>query len=462
MSIVDDTKRKTQDLDMTEGSVLRLLLIFTLPILASGFLQQLYTTIDALILGQFAGKIGLSAIDSVYNFLKLPINFFIGFSAGATIIISQSYGAKDHDRLNKAIHTCICLSVFAGFILSLSGFLTGPFFIRLLKVPDEIYPYALSYLRIYFSGLLLSLLFNTSSGILRAIGDSKTPFISLGISGILNILLDLLFVVLLRLNAAGAALATVISQGISAVFTLFQLHKQSLLNLSEIKSDNAITNQILRIGIPIGFQSALFPIANMIVQGRINSSGSDCIAAWALCGKMDFMIWLICDSMAAAIATFAAQNYGAGKPDRARSGVRMGMIITLISTGIFSALLYYYAEQFGRIFINRKDWDTAILAGSIMRFIAPTYFFYSIGEIISGAIRAYGRSFVPMLITLLCTCGTRIIWIVFFTTTDSKIKTILSCYPLSWIITAVVFVIYYQFFKKKIMWYIKDRYSKEN
>lgn len=445
-------KRKTRSIDFTTGNIWRLLLMYFLPILASSMFQQLYSTVDAVIVGQFAGKTGLAAIDSVYNLLKLPVNFLVGLSTGATIIISQYFGGKKDELLSKAVHTAVCFAVAGGLVLSVAGIVAAPWCMQILEVPDSLRKFALEYVRIYFGGLAVSMLYNICAGILRAVGDSKTPFYALLISGAINVVLDLIFVGELRMNAAGAALATVLAQLLSAGIVLHRLiraDESCQLHFSRLKADFIALKDIVRLGIPVGLQSSLYPIANMTIQSSINSTGTDNIAAWALCGKLDFMIWLIVDSLAAATSTFVAQNYGAKQYVRARAGVRVSVVMTAMLISGISAVLYFGSEPIGRLFIHKEDAGIAALTGELMRFLAPFYVMYVFGAVYSNAIRGTGESFKPMLITLLCTCAVRVLWILLVVPSNHSIKVILGCYPVSWITSAVVFFTYYQIVAKK-------------
>ncbi len=440
-------------MDLTQGPPAKQLLLYFLPILAGSLFQQLYTTADAVILGQFAGRTGLASIDAIHSLVKLPINFFTGLSAGATILVSQFFGAKDDSALSKAVHTGICFALCGGLILSVLGFAAAPACLKTMEVPEEIFGLSLSYVRTVFGGLVPSLLYNIEAGILRATGNSRTPFHILMIAGCSNIILDLIFIALFRMNAFGAALATVISQSLSAALALRTLMKPQapyrLESLLKLKPDKAILRSIHRIGLPIGIQSALYPIANMMVQSSINSTGTDNIAAWALCGKLDFMIWLITDSLAIAVSTFVAQNHGARKQARIRHGVNLGLAITLGLIALLSMILFWWSVPLGRLFINPADRNIASEAGKIMNFLAPLYCLYVFGEVYSGAIRGTGETFRPMLITLLGTCATRIIWILFAVPQRTDILTILLCYPISWASTSCAFMIYYQIYKRK-------------
>ena len=445
-------KGQKKGIDLTQGMVAQQLFLFFLPILAGSILQQMYTTLDAVIIGQFAGKTGLAAIDSVYNLLKLPVNFFVGLSTGATIIISQYFGAKQEQDLSKAIHTAIAFSLVAGILLSIIGVLTAPWCLNMMQVPADIYPITLSYVRIYFAGLAVSMIYNIGTGILRAIGDSKTPFHILTISCSLNIVLDLLFVCVMRWNVAGAALSTVLAQALSAIWViriLMNRNSVSRLVIPQIRFYGDILKSIFLIGLPLAFQSSLYPIANMMIQANINTTGTDYIASWALCGKLDFLIWLIVDSLAAAVSTFVAQNYGAKKYKRIKSGVRAGLAMTVGMIAMISVGLFFFSSVIGKLFIQSEDYGILPIVEHIMHFLAPMYVLYVFGEIFSGAIRGTGETFRPMLLTLIGTCGTRVFWMLFIVPMDKNMMSILASYPVSWLVTTVLFIIYYFFFSRK-------------
>lgn len=268
---------------------------FFLPILAGNLFQQLYVTVDSVIIGQFAGKDALASIDAIYSLIKLPVNFFTGLSSGATIIISQYAGAGDRGKLSMAVHTAAAFAFTGGVILSVTGILLLPLCLRLLKVPDGIYLHTLSYGRIYFAGMAVSMTYNIGAGILRAVGDSKTPFYFLIAASAANVLLDLLFVGLFRWHTAGAAFATVLSQLLSAVLVIVALlrtHLPCRIVWKRLRFHRSALHEIIRLGLPLGVQSAMYPAANMMIQANINAFGINSIAAWAVCGKLDFLIWL--------------------------------------------------------------------------------------------------------------------------------------------------------------------------
>lgn len=442
-----------KELDLTEGTIWKTLIIFTLPILAGNFFQHLYAAADAVIVGKFTGKEGLAAIDSVSSLLKLPISLFSGLSAGATIIISQLFGAKKSNELFAAIHTSIGLTLIAGVGLSIIGVLISPLLLFMMGVPDDIFQMTLTYVRVYFAGMGVSLFYNIGSGILRAMGNSKTPFYALIVASLLNVILDLIFIAVFNWGIGGAAAATVISQLISAAIILFSLtDKDSYcpLHLSKIKIERLSAITIARLGLPIGIQSAFFPIANMIIQATVNGTGTANIAAWALCGKLDLLIWILLEAMTTSVATFVAQNYGAKKYERITAVVRAGLIMSAAMIGSICVILYFWNVPLGKLFINSKDYGILTISEKLMHILIPFYVVFIFTEVFSAAINATGETFTPMLITLLGVCASRLVWIFFFVPLNPVIEMIVLAFPISWTLTSIIFTIYYFIYKKKL------------
>lgn len=442
-----------KELDLTKGTIWKTLIIFTLPILAGNFFQHLYAAADAVIVGKFTGKEGLAAIDSVSSLLKLPISLFSGLSAGATIIISQLFGAKKSNELFAAIHTSIGLTLIAGVGLSIIGVLISPLLLFMMGVPDDIFQMTLTYVRVYFAGMGVSLFYNIGSGILRAMGNSKTPFYALIVASLLNVVLDLIFIAVFNWGIGGAAAATVISQLISAAIILFALtDKDSYcpLYLSKIKIERLSAITIARLGLPIGIQSAFFPIANMIIQATVNGTGTANIAAWALCGKLDLLIWILLEAMTTSVATFVAQNYGAKKYERITAVVRAGLIMSAAMVGSICVILYFWNVPLGKLFINSKDYGILTISEKLMHILIPFYVVFIFTEVFSAAINATGETFTPMLITLLGVCASRLVWIFFFVPLNPVIEMIVLAFPISWTLTSIIFTIYYFIYKKKL------------
>lgn len=438
-----DTK-KMQKYNLTDGKVWKIMLQFAMPIFLGTLFQSLYTTADAIIIGRFAGKEALAAIESVFTLTKMPINFFSGLASGATIIISQYYGAKKNKEVSDASHNAMLFAFVGGAVLTVIGCILSPFAIKTIRVPNEIANDAQWYILIYFSGIVVSMLYNVGAGILRALGNSKTPFYFLIAANFFNVILDLIFVVFLQLGVVGAAIATVLSQCLSAVLVIVSLTKTKLpckISFKNLRFHKIHVLEIFKLGLPIGIQSALYPLSNTIVQTSINDIGVDSIAAWAVCGKLDFLIWAISDAFCVSVSTFVAQNYGAQKYERARKGVRVGLIMALTSIAVVSCILYFCSGVFAQFLID--DENVILITSQIIHFIAPLYLIYVFCDVLPGAIRGIGDTFRSMLITLLGTCVSRVLWVLFIVPLNPTLITVLSCYPVSWGITAFIYVVYY-------------------
>lgn len=437
--------------DLTDGIVWHKVVLFAMPILFGILLQSLYTTVDAIIIGRFVGKEALAAIESVYTLTKLPVNFFVGLSTGATIIISQYFGAKKLEKVSKACHTAVLFAFVGGLFLSIIAIVIAPFFIDLLKVPAAIYDQALIYVIIFFSGLAASMTYNIGAGIFRALGNSKTPFYFLIIANIINIVLDIVLVAVMGFGVVGAGLATVLSQlicGVLIVIALMRTHLPCKIYFHKLRFHKICLEEFIRLGLPVGIQSTLYPVANMIIQTSINAFGVNSIAAWAVCGKLDFLVWSISDAFCMTISTFVAQNYGAGLYDRSRKGVRIGATIAVLLVGLVSIGLYFWHVPLGRLLVT--DSEVIRIMSQIMILFTPLYILYVLGAVMPGAIRGTGESFKPMVITLFGSCLCRVFWILFIVPLRPSLMMVLSCYPISWAITSILYVLFYRTYVPKM------------
>ena len=428
--------------NLTEGKIWKVMLKFVLPIFLGTLFQSLYTTIDAIIIGRFAGKDAFAAIESVLNFQRLPITFFVGLSSGATIIISQYFGAKRKEDISKASHTAILFAIVGGLLLSVLSCILSPFFIRLIKVPEEIFYQAQIYTIICFSGIVASMIYNIGSGILRALGDSKTPFYILIVSNILNIILDLILVVVFNLGVIGVGMATLIAQIASAILIFIILLRTKLdckIYINKIRFYKKYLKEIFRLGLPIGVQSVLYPISNTIIQSSINTFGVNSIAAWAISGKLDFLIWTVSDAFSVAISTFVAQNYGAKKHQRARDGIKIALSMSMVAIFVISFILYFYNKPLAYFLI--KDKNIVDLTSEVIHLIAPLYFMYVIGDVLSGAIKGTGNTLHPMVINIFGICICRILWIFLIVPLNPTFFMVLYGFIVSWIITALMYIV---------------------
>ena len=440
-SVREESMGNSKTLDLTQGKIWKVLVAFILPIMAGSLIQQLYTVVDAVVVGRFAGKAGLAAIDSVYTMFKFPLNFMSGLSAGATIVVSRCFGASDDHKLCGSIRAAFAISVVLGAAFSLLGAIFAPSLLSIMNVPEDIRAQTLVYVRIYFGGLWTMTFYNMLAGILRAFGNSKSPFYILIACCVVNIVGDLLLVGVFHTGVAGAAAATVLAQFISVVLALRSLTKTYPgHDLMRISFDMKEIARMLTIGFPLALQSILFPVANSIIHASINKMGTDVIAAWAVCGKLDMFIWLVADSMAPALSTYVSQNIGAGKPDRVVRGSLTGAAFSIATVALISLSLYLFPGPLGGLFVTEAD--KAVLSPMIihfMRMMAPFYIFYAAAEAFSGACCGTGDTVRPMIVTLMCTCGLRVVSIWFILPLFATMECIIWIYIASWIVTGLAF-----------------------
>ncbi len=431
---------------ITEGVIWQQIMIFFLPILVGAFLQQLYNTADAMVVGRFVGTAALSAVGGTTAvILNLIIGFFIGLSSGATVLISQFFGAGDHEEINRAVHTSIALSIAGGALLTAVGLATAPWLLRMLNTPEDVMAYAIPYLRIFFIGTVANLFFNIGSGILRAVGDSKGPLYVLIFCTVLNIALDLLFVAVLHMATAGAALATVLAQLFSAVLVMWMVHRKGEsfhIHPRQVRLHGDLLAMIFRIGLPAGLQSVMYSLSNLIIQGGVNAFGTQTIASWTVFGKIDAVFWMIIDSFGIAVTTFIGQNYGARKLGRVKKGIQVCLVMGFVMTFALSAALYFFGGSLAFLFTD----DPWVMnrATEIMRFQVPFFFTYVCIAVISSALRAVGDSIIPMFLIGFGVCGLRCVWVLFVTPLLPKILELtVCCYQISWAVTSVLFLIYF-------------------
>ena len=430
---------------ITEGIIWKQLLLFFFPILLGTFFQQLYNTADAMVVGQYVGKQALSAVGGTTGTLiNLLVGFFVGLSSGATVIISQFYGARHLDRLSTAVHTAVAFSVAGGAVLMIVGILLAPWALAAMDTPADVMDYAITYIRVYFVGMIPNLLYNMGAGILRAIGDSKRPLYYLIISCMTNIVLDFVFVLGFHLGVLGVGLGTVISQLISVVLVMNRLLRTDdvyRVELGKIRIVPKMLGRIVKIGIPAGLQSVMYSISNIIVQVGVNRLGTDVVAAWATYGKIDGLFWMMLGAMGISVTTFVGQNYGARKSQRVRDGIRTCMIQSAVMTIVMSLLLYFTGIYIFRLFTS----DGVVLETGVklLHFMVPAFILYIPIEILSGSLRGVGDCWIPMIITCVGVCILRILWVLFIAPFYAEIRWIAFCYPLTWLITSAAFVLYY-------------------
>lgn len=438
------TEKKPQVNQITEGVIWKQLLLFFFPILLGTFFQQMYNTVDTIIVGRFVGTHALAAVGASGPLINLFIGFFTGLGSGATVIISQRYGAQDDMGVSRAVHTGVALALASGLFMTVVGIPATPLLLTALGTPEDIYGDACLYTMIYFAGVLSLVLYNVGSGILRALGDAKRPMIYLIVCCIANTVLDVVCVVVFRLGVGGAALATTLSQVLSAVLVfirLLRMEGSSRLIIRKIRFDMQDLKGILRIGVPAGLQSTMYGASNLIVQSGINSFGSVTVAAWTAHGRMDAVVWMVSGAFAVAITTFVGQNFGAQKYDRVRKSVRVCMTMSLgVMAALSGALLLFARFLFG-VFSG----DPVVIEEGlrIMLYITPFYVLYMPVEVLSGAMRGVGDSLRPMIITCLGTCVLRVFWVLVVVGHWHTVPMLSLAYPVTWAVTATIFTVYY-------------------
>lgn len=436
---------------ITEGVIWKQLLFFFFPILLGTLFQQLYNTADTVVVGRFVGTQALAAVGgSTGQIVNLVVNFFVGLASGATVIVARYYGARDRIKLNNALHTAIALSIVGSIVTGIAGILLTPSLLKMMNTPADVIEGSTMYLRIYFAGIIFVFVYNIGSGILRAVGDSKRPLYFLIVCCFLNIFLDILFVVYLKLGVKGAAFATVISQAVSALLVILSLTKSVdiyRLRPNKIRFYKSLLIAIITIGLPAGLQSVMYGISNIIIQISLNSLGTETVAAHTAFAKIDAIYWMISGAFSVSIITFIGQNYGARKFDRMKKSIKVCLLMDLIASLLLTTVMLLAGPYLLRLFTS--DQEVIEIGMQIIHIIAPSYALFIFIEILSSSLRGMGNVVVPMLMTCGGVCVLRILWIFIFVRTHLSVTTILMSYPISWGFTAVLFIIYFMFYQKK-------------
>ena len=435
--------QKASARNITEGVIWKQLLFFFFPILLGTFFQQMYNTVDTIIVGRVVGTTALAAVGATGPLVNMVNGFFIGISSGATVILSQNYGAGNRQGVQDALHTGVTLSLGLGAIITVLGVGLGPWVMSLMNMPENCMGDASVYLRIYFAGAIGSMVYNMGAGILRAMGDSRRPMLFLMATCVLNVVLDVLFVAVLKMGVAGAALATTVSQFISAVLPILVLLRlpEDALDLRKLRIDRKLLGRILRIGVPAGLQFVTFDFSNILIQSGVNSFGDVTMAAWTAHGKTDAITWMISGAFGVSVTTFVGQNFGAQKYRRIRQSVWISLAMSVALVGAVAALILAFRTQILGIYTD--DPNVVAVGSTIMLSIMPFNIVFMPIEVFAGAMRGVGYSVMPTLITGSCVCLFRILWLMTVVRRWHTLKMLTICYPISWILAATVFFIVY-------------------
>ena len=432
--------------NLTEGVVWKKLLLFFLPIAAGTCIQQLYNTVDGLIVGRFVGTVALAAVGgSSAQIINLLIGFFVAITAGASVVIAQVYGANRTRDVKLAAGNAFAVFALLGLLLMAFGLIATPAMLRLLRTPSETIADASLYLRIYFLGVPFILVLNMESNMLRSVGDSFSPFLYMVAGCVTNILLDVLFVVVFGWGITGVAVATVVSQVLNMGLLTWKLltTKESYrMSFRELRLKGVYLRNMLRLGIPAGLQSSMYAVSNMIIQVGVNSLGTVVVASWAMTGKTDGIFWAVSNSLGAAITSFVGQNLGAGKHDRVKLCVRQGMILSAVITVCLSGLIMLTGRPL--LFVLTKDQAVRDTTWLMMIYFVPWYFTWVVIEVLSAVLRGSGDAVRPVIITGLGICLLRAIWIATLFTQIHTLFVLCLCYPVSWVLTSLAMYVYYR------------------
>lgn len=428
---------------MTEGSIWKKLLMYSIPLILGNLFQQLYNTVDSIIVGNYIGSEALAAVGSSGSIINLLIGFCVGASAGAGVVIAQFFGAQDKEGVRKAVHTTLAIAIAAGVVMTVVGILLVPFLLRAMGTPEEVFGQAVTYLQVYFGGIFFSVIYNMSAGVLNAVGNSRRSLIYLMIAAVSNIFLDLLLVVVLKMGIVGAALATDISQLLSCIFILlFLTRSQEIYRvcLREIRFYERMPSKIIKIGLPTGIQHVVISFSNVLVQSSVNSFGAAAMAGFAAYIKIDGFNILPVMSFSTAATTFTGQNIGAGKYDRVKRGMYVSLAMGIIYTIATGILLLIFAPQVIGVFTDNQEVVT--YGVYIMKFFCPFYWSLAILHVLSGTIRGTGHTLEPMLVILFSLCVFRVIWITAALSIAHQFSYVMVVYPLSWMVGMILILLY--------------------
>lgn len=431
--------------DMTTGSIWKRMVSFAVPVFLGNLCQQLYNTVDSVIVGKFVGKQALAAVASSGNLIFMMTGFFMGLFIGAGIVIAQYFGAKNYEKVRAAVHTDFAFALCCGVLLTLLGvFFTPTILTTWMRTPADVLDTSILYFRLYFLGSLATILYNAGMGILQAVGDSRSPLYYLVISSAVNVALDLLFVGAMDMGVAGAAVATVISQVVSAVLCIIKLTRSDgpyRLEIKRIGFDLPLLKKITSQGVPSGVQNSIIAIANVVVQSNINTFGSDAMAGCGSYSKVEGFVFLPITAFAMALTTFIGQNLGAGQFDRAKQGARIGILCSMAMAELIGVALFFLAPYAMRLFND----DPAVVAIGVRQSHIESLFFcfLAFAHGVSAVLRGAGRAQVPMYTMLGCWCILRVSYITLALKVWPDIATIFWAYPITWSVSCVVFLIYY-------------------
>lgn len=446
------TKSKSHEIDMCNGPILGKMLLFAIPLMFSSILQLLFNAADVIVVGRFAGDNALAAVGSTTSLIHMFVNFFMGLSVGANVLVARFRGARQDRELKETVHTTITLSLISGVILAIIGFFASPIILQWMESPPEVLPLATVYLRVYFLGMPALLLYNFGAAILRAVGDTRRPLIYLSIAGVLNVSLNLVFVIVFCWSVFGVALATTISQVISAALVLWCLTKEQgpvHVEFKHLRVQKDKFIKIIQIGLPAGLQSVLFSFSNVLIQSSINSFGATVVAGNAAAANLEGFAYVAMNAFHQSNLSFTSQNYGAGKYKRINRIFWIGQACVIVVGAVTGGASYLFGPQLLTLYSTAEN---VIAAGMVrLGYIALPYALCGIMDVMVGSLRGLGYTVFPMIVSLLGSCGLRILWLETVFTIDKfhQIETVYIIYPITWVVTALAHFITYLVVRRK-------------
>ena len=439
------------EIDMVNGTIMPKLITFAIPLMLSGILQLLFNAVDIIVVGRFSGSQSLAAVGSTSSLINMLTNLFIGISLGANVLAARFYAAGKHKEMSETVHTSILTAFISGVLMIFVGIFFSRPALELMDTPPDVIELATLYMRIYFVGMPFFMLYNYGAAILRAVGDTKRPLIFLVVSGVTNACLNLLLVIVFKMDVAGVAIATVISQMISCVLVLICLYKTDAvyqLRFKKLRIKWEYLGQIFRIGIPAGIQSTLISFSNVLLQSSVNSFGSIAMAGYTAANNVLSFLYMGANSITQACMSFTSQNYGARKPKRMDKVLIDGLILQVVICLTLGVLAYVFGNQVSNIYTD--DPNVIKCSVEILALTTVPYFLCGFMDTFPGVLRGMGRSTVPMILCLLGTVGVRILWIYCFFPHNRTLGYLFVSYPVSWIATIVMQLIYYIFIRKEV------------
>ena len=440
------SKTKQYEMDMCSGPILRKMLMFALPLMLSSILQLLFNAADIVVVGKFAGDNSLAAVGSNTALINLLTNLFIGLSIGANVVAARHYGAKAWDDLRRTVHTAMLLSMLSGALLLVLGVIGAEQMLIWMQTPEEVLPLATVYLRIYFLGMISTMVYNFGSALLRAVGDTKRPLYFLLCAGIINVILNLLFVIGFQMDVMGVAIATVISETVSALLVLRCLVKEKggiHLELRAMRIDRKKMLQILRIGLPAGFQGVVFALSNVVIQSSVNIFGNIVVAGNSAAANLEGFVYMAMIAFYQTTLSFVSQNYGAGEQKRINRIVLLGEACVIVTGTLLGNMVVFFGNDLLQIYSNNPE---VIAAGMVrLHYISMIYALCGIMDVMVGALRGIGYSIMPMIVSIVGVCVLRLIWLatVFQIPEFHKIETVYLSYPVTWILTSLVYIVFF-------------------